>query len=206
MGKHHRESKMLEDSWELFCEICTKRRGINLETLQEVIILAVEIAREGREGRRIGTIFVVSDSVEVLKRSQNLILDPLFGHPEEKKRLTDPDVRETIKELAQLDGAFVISDDGIVLSASRFLDAKSDGIKIPLGFGARHIAAAAITKATKAVGVVVSESSVVRVFDDGELISEIIPELWLFSKFRRHLIERYSERTSENLTVISKAE
>ncbi len=206
MAKRSRESKLMEEPSEVLCEVCTKKRGINLKTLEEVIILAVEIAREGREGRRIGTMFVVSDSDEVLKRSQNLILDPLYGHPNNKKRLIDPDVRETIKELAQLDGAFVVSDGGVVLSASRFLDAPSEGIKIPLGFGARHMAAAAITKATKAVGVVVSESSVVRVFDDGELVSEIIPELWLFSRFGRHLIEPFSRRTAENLTVISKAE
>ncbi len=191
---------------DVLCEVCTKKRGVNLKTLEEVIILAVEIAREGREGRRIGTMFVVSDSERVLKHSQSLILDPLFGHPNERKRLADTDMRETVKELAQLDGAFVISDDGIVISACRYLDASTDGIKIPLGFGGRHIAAASITRATNAVGVVVSESAVVRVFDDGELVSEIIPELWLFSRYTHSLEGPYSERTGESLTVISKSE
>jgi hypothetical protein len=32
---------------------------------------------------------------------------------------------------------------------------------------------------TKAVGIVVSESSVVRVFCHGKLVAEIIPELWM---------------------------
>lgn len=68
------------------------------------------------------------------------------------------------------------------------------------------MAAASITKATKAVGVVVSESSVVRVFDDGELVSEIIPELWLFSRYSHHLEGPYSARTGERLAVISKSE
>ncbi len=196
----------MNKSQDVLCEVCTKKRGVNLKTLEEVIILAVEIAREGREGRKIGTMFVVSDSDQVLKQSQNLILDPLLGHPDERKRLVDTDMRETIKELAQLDGAFVISDDGIVISACRYLDASTKGIKIPLGFGGRHMAAASITKATKAVGVVVSESSVVRVFDDGELVSEIIPELWLFSRYSHHLEGAYSERTGERLAVISKSE
>jgi diadenylate cyclase len=135
--------KMPED---LFCEICSEKRGINPETLRETIILAVEIAREGREGRRIGTMFVVADSQEVLKHSRNLILDPLYGHPDELKKITDPDMRETVKELAQLDGAFVVSDEGIVISACRYLDAFSEGIVLPLGLGSRHMAAASITK------------------------------------------------------------
>jgi diadenylate cyclase len=196
----------MDEPQEVLCEVCTKKRGINLKTLEDVIILAVEIAREGREGRKIGTMFVVSDSDEVLKHSKNLILDPLSGHPEEQKRLTDTNMRETVKELAQLDGAFVISDDGIVISACRYLDASTKGIKIPLGFGGRHMAAASITKATKAVGVVVSESAVVRVFDDGELVSEIIPELWLFSRYSHHLESPYSEQTGQRVTVISKSD
>jgi hypothetical protein len=32
---------------------------------------------------------------------------------------------------------------------------------------------------TKAVGIVVSESSIVRIFCHGQLVGEIIPELWM---------------------------
>jgi len=175
----------MADFKDVLCDVCSASRGVNPEILELVILLAVEIAREGREGRRIGTILVVADSDAVVRSSQSLILDPLYGHPDDRKRLADPDTRETIKELAQLDGAFVISDEGIVLSACRYLNAPSDGIRLPFGLGARHMAAAAISKATKAVSVVVSESSVVRVFDDGRMVSEIIPELWLFSRYSR---------------------
>ncbi len=176
--------KMPDD---LFCEICSEKRGINPDTLKEIIILAIEIAREGREGRRIGTIFVVSDTQKVLKRSRNLILDPLYGHADEVKHITDPNMRETVKELAQLDGAFVISDEGVVISACRYLDAFSKGIELPLGLGSRHMAAASITKQTRAVAVVVSESSVVRVVDEGKIVSEIIPELWMFKRYSSYL-------------------
>lgn len=193
--------KMPED---LFCEICSEQRGVNLETLKQVIILAVEIAREGREGRKIGTMFVVSDAEEVLKHSRSLILDPLYGHPDHLKRIDDPDMRETVKELAQLDGAFIVSDDGVVVSACRYIDAFSEGIDLPLGLGSRHMAAASITKQTKAVAVVVSESSIIRVFDDGEIISEIIPELWMFARYSSHLSGQISERAEEDLTVVSK--
>jgi diadenylate cyclase len=191
---------------DLFCEVCSEKRGINPETLKQVIILAVEIAREGREGRRIGTIFVVADSPEVLEHSTTLILDPLYGHSEDLKRIQDPDMRETIKELAQLDGAFVVSDDGVVLSACRYIDVFSEGIDLPLGLGSRHMAAASITKQTKSVAVVVSESSVIRVFDDGKIVSEIIPELWMFKRYTSHLAKIGKQVVEEGMTVLTEAQ
>ncbi len=168
---------------EILSEICAEARGINPDTLREVIKLAVEIAREGREGRKIGTMFVISDTENVMRHSRSLILDPLFGHPDELKKINEMDVRETIKELAQLDGAFVVSDEGTVVSACRYLDSFSEGIDLPLGLGTRHMAAASMTKQTNSVAVVVSESSIVRIIDDGEIVSEIIPELWMFRKY-----------------------
>ncbi len=190
--------KMPED---MFCEICSEKRGINPNTLKEVIILAVEIAREGREGRRIGTMFVVSDSENVMQHSRSLILDPLQGHPDHLKRLTDTDMRETVKELAQLDGAFVVSDNGTVVSACRYLDSFSEGINLPLGLGSRHMAAASITKLTNSVAVVVSESSVVRVIDDGEIVSEIIPELWMFKRYTA--LSRQGKKVEQEIIVSS---
>src|ERR687895_2959396 len=122
---------------ELFEEICTRRRGVDTRVLEEVVALGVEIAREGREGRKIGTLFVVGDSEEVLKGSRPLILDPLAGHPHETKHIADPNVRETLKELALLDGAFVASEEGVVLSAARYIDTVSDSLNVPLGLGSR---------------------------------------------------------------------
>jgi DNA integrity scanning protein DisA with diadenylate cyclase activity len=187
-------------------EICNKKRGINIQTLEKVLVLAIEIAREGREGRKVGTMFVISDSDKVLKHSRCLILDPLANHPDRNKHIENPNLRETVKELAQLDGAFVVSDDGVFISASRYIDATAVGIDLPLGLGARHMAAAYISKITNAVVVVVSESSIVRIFDDGEIVAEILPELWLLQKFSIHLTGDYSTRTSRNMTVVSKKE
>jgi diadenylate cyclase len=192
-----------ESNDNLFRDICTPDRGVNPKTLENTILLAVEIAREGREGRKIGTMFVVSDSANTLKHSRPMILDPLICHDNVQKRLDNPSMRETVKELAQLDGAFIISDDGVVLSACRYIDASSEGIDLPLGLGSRHMAAASITRETNAVAVVVSETSMVRVFDDGEIISEIIPELWMLRR-QFHLKGAYSTRTGTQLTVASK--
>ena len=168
---------------EVFEDICSKRGEVNPLVLEQTVALAVEIAREGREGRKIGTLFVVGDSEKVLNHSKPLILDPLYGHPDESKRIDDPDVRETLKELAQLDGAFVVSDEGVVLSAARYIDAISNHLEVPLGLGSRHVAAASVSSRTDAVAVAVSESSTVRMFDDGELVAEIVPELWILGGY-----------------------
>ena len=149
------------------------------EILESLIGLAVEIAREGREGRRVGTLFTLGDEDAVLARSRALILDPLSGHPEPSRHITNLNLRGTIKELAQLDGGFVVSQSGVVLSACRYLDGAATGVEVPLGLGSRHIAAANISAVTKAVGIVVSESSVVRLFCHGQLVGEIIPEIWM---------------------------
>jgi len=186
-----------------FQQICGQKKHCKAEVLNGVIQLAVEIAREGREGRKIGTLFVISDAKEVLKRSRPLILDPLYGHPDEKKQICDPDMRETVKELAQLDGAFVVSGDGVVISAARYINASSRRIELPLGLGSRHVAAASISRDTRAVAVVVSESAVVRIFDEGKLISEIIPEIWLFGNESFKITRPREEQTVADMRIIS---
>jgi DNA integrity scanning protein DisA with diadenylate cyclase activity len=192
---------------DIFEQICNDaKRGISRQVLESVIVLAVEIAREGREGRKIGTMFVVGDTEAVLRRSRTLILDPLAGHSDDERRLTNGETRETLKELAQLDGAFIVNDHGIVVSACRYVSTSLDGIKLPLGLGSRHMAAASITRDTDAVAVVVSESSVIRIFDNGELIGEIIPELWMLSRHNIHFNGPYLQRTKNSLTVVSKPE
>jgi diadenylate cyclase len=196
----------LETEKELLKEICSERRGVNRRVLEQTITLAVEIAREGREGRKIGTLFVVGDSEAVLKSSRPLILDPLYGHPDESKRIDDPNIRETLKELAQLDGAFVVSNDGVVLSATRYIDTVSDALNVPLGLGSRHMAAASVSKRTGAVAVVVSESSMVRMFDDGELVSEIVPELWMLGQYSSQLEGPTYTRQGGGLMVLGREE
>lgn len=169
-----------------------------------VIELAIEIAREGREGRKIGTMFVIGDEDRVLERSRCLILDPLAGHPREALTITDPNVRETVKELAQVDGGFVVTADGHVVSAARYFTASIDDLEPMLGLGTRHIAAASISRHTDALAVVVSESSVVRLFEDGRLTAEILPELWLLNRFSSHVPHpRLAAHPAENIAVVA---
>ncbi|HEU4690497.1 MAG TPA: diadenylate cyclase [Vicinamibacterales bacterium] len=167
--------------------LCSRIRWCEPAVLESVLELALEIAREGREGRRIGTLFTVGKADEVLAASRALILDPLAGHAPGGTYIGDPDLRGTIKELAQLDGAFVISDAGVVLAACRYLDASVEQIDLPLGFGSRHLAAASVSQRVGAIGVVVSESGVVRVFHNGQIEATLIPELWLLDRHHTQL-------------------
>jgi diadenylate cyclase len=113
---------------------------------QSRLRLAVELAREGRGGCKIGALFVLGDHKEVLARSRALILDPLLYHPESDKQIQTHNMWETVKELAQLDGAFVVSDAGVVVSACRYINASSKGVELALRPGSRHMAAASITR------------------------------------------------------------
>ncbi len=161
---------------------CTQQKR---QVLEELIELAVELAREGREGRKVGTLFVFGDHDNVLERSRPLLLDPLKGHDRDLLHVSRADLRETVKELAQLDGGFVIDAEGYFRSAARYINVEITGTEaFGLGLGTRHAAGSSITAQTGAVAIVVSQSSVVRIYAKGELIAEIIPELYLMSRDR----------------------
>jgi len=162
-----------------FPDICAIEQDIrpyytgDSEVLCAVLRLAVEIAREGREGKAVGTAFILGDSDNVLARSRQLILNPLAGHSENQRLITNADMRENIKELSLVDGAFVIRENGIVEAAGRYISIDTSGVRLPKGFGTRHVSVAAITQETKAIGIVVSESGgMVRVFACGKVIVE----------------------------------
>ena len=149
---------------------------VPLDTLKTVVDMAVEIGREGREGKPVGALFVVGDSRKVLAHSHPAGFDPVKGYSRKERNLDDPRVREGIKEISQLDGAIIVSADGVAEAAARYLDASAADITLTKGLGARHWAAAAISRATNAVGVAVSETSgTVRIFQNGEVVLRIEP-------------------------------
>jgi DNA integrity scanning protein DisA with diadenylate cyclase activity len=149
---------------------------VPFETLNAVVDTAVEIGREGREGKAVGTLIVVGDTRNVLLRTRPLGFDPFKGYRRKERNLKDPRVREAIKEIAQMDGAFIVARDGTVEAACRLIDAPVAGLTLPKGLGTRHWAAAAISAATKALAVVVSQSNgTVRLYQGGEAILRIAP-------------------------------
>jgi DNA integrity scanning protein DisA with diadenylate cyclase activity len=185
-------------------EIDLRGSGTTLATLHAVTDLAIEIAREGREGRKVGTLFTVGAEELVLLHSQSLILDPLAGHSPNECRIEDSNVRETIKELAQLDGGFVVSRHGVVLSACRYFESWLPPAPQSLGLGTRHMAAASISARTGAIAIVVSESSIVRLYAAGSLFTEILPELWLVHRYMSHIHNPFvTSDHAQNLGILS---
>ncbi len=151
---------------------------VPLDTLKVVVDLAVEIGRDGREGKPVGTLFVVGDSRKVLASSRPAGFDPVRGYSRKERNLDDPRVREGIKEIAQMDGAIIVSPDNVVEAACRYLDCSAADITLSKGLGARHWAAAAISRATNAVAITVSQSNgTVRIFQNGEVVLRIEPYL-----------------------------
>lgn len=158
---------------------------VPLKTLKVVVDLALEIGREGREGKSVGTLFVVGDTKNVMHFSKPAGFDPVRGYKCKERNIFDLRVREGIKEVAQLDGAFVIAHDGVVSAACRLLDTSTAMISLSKGLGSRHWAAAAISRTTNAVAVAVSQSSgTVRIFLNGEVV------LRIESRHRRPIIWR----------------
>lgn len=149
---------------------------VPLDTLKAVVDLAVEIGREGREGKPVGTMFIVGDTARVLRQTREAGFDPVKGYDAARRSLKDPRNRESIKEVAQLDGAFLVTADGLVRAACRIVKTDPKGISISHGLGSRHWAGAAISKTTRAIAVVVSESNgTVRIFRNGEQALRIEP-------------------------------
>jgi len=147
---------------------------VSPEVFEAVLNIALELAAQGREGRSVGTIFVLGDHERVLQLSRQMIINPFQGYGEEERNILDPALRETIKEFSAIDGAFVIREDGVLLTAGRHLSAALESRDFPKGLGSRHIAAAGITGVTGAIAVVVSESTgTVRIMKGGKIFVEI---------------------------------
>jgi DNA integrity scanning protein DisA with diadenylate cyclase activity len=151
-----------------------KGTGVSEEVFEAVIKIAIEISTEGREGRSIGTAFLVGDSANVLAKSKQLVLNPFKGYVKEERLITNTDICDNIKEFAQLDGVFVVSGDGVVEAAARYITIDTSNVKIQRGLGTRHSSVAAMTYSTESIGIVVSQSGgLIRVFRHGRVAATV---------------------------------
>jgi len=142
--------------------------------IRDVVELSIELGKKGQKGKPIGALFAVGDAGNVMEKSRELSYNPF---EKSHVHVGDPIVNVMLKEFSRLDGAFIISDSGKIVSAYRYLEADGEGVDIPRGLGTRHMAGASITRDTNAVSVVLSESDrMVRVFRGGELVLELDPE------------------------------
>ena len=162
--------------YELFRTVDQPRltEHIRRVVFQRVLTIALELAHEGREGKSVGAIFVIGDYREVQKYCQQNIINPFHGYTERQRNVLDDAMKDTLKEFASIDGAFVIKGTGVITSAGTTLRATLAGEELPQGLGSRHSAAASITAATKSIAVTVSESTgTVRIWRRGKMITEL---------------------------------
>ncbi len=153
-------------------EECAER--VEPRVIKALLSVSLSIAHKGREGKPIGTAFVVGDVEEVLKRSRQLIINPYKGHPESVRDVKDPSNWESIREFAQLDGVFVVDEKGYIVSAGRYIEVQAKDMKIRSGLGGRHLACAAISRETNAISIVVSQSGGdITIYKDGEELLQI---------------------------------
>ncbi len=142
--------------------------------IESVIDIALEIIKEGREGRKIGTGFLIGDISEINKYIKQLIINPFNGYPEAERNIKDPLMRETIKEFSQLDGIFVVNKDGTIMSSGSYINIDTSQLPSLNGFGTKHRNCAAVTKYSRAVAVVVSSSGgKISIFKDGKLLMKL---------------------------------
>lgn len=176
MGSSYKGLLFIFDVDKLFFDISTHNlaKDINPDVIESIIDLSQEIAQEGREGRKIGTAFIVGDRSEISGHIKQLIMNPFEGYPEESRKITNPSIRETIKNFAQLDGAFIIDKSGSIISAGAYINTDAKDVDLPPGFGTRHRCCAALTKETNATAIVVSASGgIIRIFKDGKIIMKL---------------------------------
>jgi DNA integrity scanning protein DisA with diadenylate cyclase activity len=106
---------------------------VPLEVLRIMVDLAVEIGREGREGKKVGALFVVGNHRKAISMSHEQVHDPFKGYSRTERSIRSPKVRESMKELAQIDGAFIVGSDGVAYAAGRILDAPAEGLTLSKG-------------------------------------------------------------------------
>ncbi len=147
---------------------------IRRPVFERVLRLALELAHEGREGKPVGAIFVLGDHKEVDKFCAEGRINPFKGYAEKERNILDEMIGESVKEIAKLDGAFIVKGNGVIVEACAVIRAAMTGDALPQGWGARQIAAAAITGCTKCIAITLSESTgAVRIWRRGSLITEI---------------------------------
>jgi len=156
-------------------DLTTTSSKILPEVIERVVDIASELGSEGREGRPVGAMFVIGDTDRVLPLTRQLVLNPFKGYPPEERNMLDYSLEETVKELATLDGAFIVRGDGVMETCGTYIRTTSQpDFELPRGLGARHHAAAAITAVTDAIAVTVSESTgSITIFRSGRIITEI---------------------------------
>jgi DNA integrity scanning protein DisA with diadenylate cyclase activity len=164
------------EEWEMFHTTNQPRltEHIKRVVFEQTLTLALELAAEGREGKPVGALFIIGDYRNVVQHREQNIINPFKGYSEKTRNVLDEGMRETVKNFAKLDGAFIIKGNGVIMSAGSHLKGLKPPGPLPPGLGSRHASAAGITGITKSIAITLSESTgTVRIWRRGQIITEI---------------------------------
>lgn len=153
------------------------KESVQPEVFERALQLMLELSEEGREGKPIGTTMVLGDEEVVREMTQQLTINPFRGYDESERNILDPALEETVKEFALLDGAFVVARNGALQSAGTYISPPAEArVELLSGLGTRHRVAAAITKVSRAIAIVLSQSTGrVTVFRNGKPVMTVSP-------------------------------
>ncbi|MCK9592789.1 MAG: PAS domain S-box protein [Methanoregula sp.] len=169
--KRNGEVRISTDTWK---DTVVAETDVKEEVFDAVFHICTEISIEGREGKSVGTTFLIGDADNVMAKSRQISINAFEGQKPESRIITNQDIKENIKEFAQLDGAFVIDGDGYVRAQSRYITVDTSNVSLPKGMGTRHNSVAAMTAVTNTVGIVVSQSGGgITIFKNGSILKKI---------------------------------
>ncbi len=169
--KRDGQVRISTDTWK---DIVVAETDVKEEVFDAVFHISTEISIEGREGKSVGTTFLIGDADNVMAKSRQISINAFEGQKPESRMITNQDIKENIKEFAQLDGAFVIDGSGYIRAQSRYITVDTSTVSLPKGMGTRHNSVAAMTQVTNAVGIVVSQSGGgITIFKNGLILKKI---------------------------------
>ena len=90
-----------------------------------LIDIALRLASEGREGKAIGSAFVLGELEELRPHLRQLILNPCEGHSRRLRNIHSDEFLESLREFSALDGAFIVDMKGVVEFAGTYIDAST---------------------------------------------------------------------------------
>ena len=176
LGMGYKALLLIFDVDKIFFNISTLNLAehISPEVIESAINVGLEIGKEGREGRKVGTAFIIGNPDELKKYTKQMIINPFLGYPEEMRNITDPNMKETLKNYAQLDGVFLVSDKGVIMTAGAYLNVDGNCVELPSGYGTRHRCSAAMTKTCDCIAIVISESGgLLSIFKGGRVMMKL---------------------------------
>ena len=122
-------------SWLKEADLDRTRSLVNPKEFGRLLELSLRFAAEGREGKPLGAVFVLGDSIELEPYLRQLILNPCKGHPRSARNIHKPEFAESLREFCAMDGAVVVSRTGVVESVGTYLDAPTSSVRLRHGLG-----------------------------------------------------------------------